>query len=100
MAHGLLGMQSTAARTSRICLIVYLVWFVLSAFLASVPGDYWQWYTIMAALAVVPVLVGPARYRLWGIVALVLAALLIVGDIYAGKHFRERFHRISADSTK
>jgi hypothetical protein len=94
------GMQSTVARTSRIFLITYLVWLVLSAFLLSIPGDYWPWYAIMAALAVVPVLVGPARYRLLGVAALVLAVLLVVGDLYAGKHFRGRLHRISADSTK
>ena len=83
-----------SARISKISLIVFVVPLVLSAFLLSVAGDYWPWYAVMSAFAVVPLIVGPGRYRLVGAVALVLSVVLIVSDIAAGKHFRAQHPEI------
>ena len=83
-----------SARISRICLIVFVVLLVLSAFLLSVAGDYWPWYAIMSAFAIVPLVVGPGRYRLIGALALVLSVALILSDIAAGKEFRARHPEI------
>ena len=82
------------ARISGISLIVFAVLLVLSAFLNSTAGDYWPWYAIMSALAVLPISVGPGRYRLIGVVALVLSFALVVSDIVAGKHFRNQHPEI------
>jgi hypothetical protein len=79
-------------RISKISLIVFVVLLLLSGFLLSVAGDYWPWYAIMSVFAVVPVIVGPVRYRVLGAIALVLSGVLIVSDIVAGKQFRAR-HR-------
>jgi hypothetical protein len=83
-----------STRISKISLTVFVVLLVLSAFLLSVAGDYWPWYAVMAAFAVVPLVVGPGRYRLIGAIALVLSGVLIVSDIAAGRQFRARHPEI------
>ena len=64
-----------------ISLIVFVVMLVLSGFLLSVAGEYWLWYAITAAFAVVPIVVGPRRYRIMGAIGLALSVVLIVSDI-------------------
>ena len=83
-----------SARISKISLIVFVVLLVLSASLMSLPGDYWHWYAVMSAFAVVPLVVGPGRYRLIGAIALVLSFVLIFSDIAAGKHFQAQHREI------
>ena len=83
-----------SARISKISLIFFVVLLVLSGFLLSVVGDYWPWYSVMAIFAVIPVLVGPKRYRIFGAVALLLSVVLIFSDIELGKHQRQRMQQI------
>jgi len=83
-----------SARVSKISLIVFGVLLALSAFLTSVPGDYWPWYAVMSAFAVVAIVFGPGRYRLIGAVALILSVVLIGSDIVAGKHFHSQHPEI------
>ena len=84
------------ARTSKICLIVFTVLLVLSAFLLSVDGDYWPWYAFMALFAIVPLGLGPRRYRILGGIALSLSGALIISDIKAGRVFQESIDRLRA----
>jgi hypothetical protein len=93
-SSGIFSLGCMSARISKISLIVFLVLLVLSAFLLSVAGDYWPWYSVMAIFAVVPVLVGPNRYRIFGAVALLLSLCLILGDIESGKHLRQKMQQI------
>jgi hypothetical protein len=88
------------ARISRISLIVFTVLLVLSGFLLSVPGDYVVWYAIMVPFTIVPLALGPRWYRVGGACALALSAVLIGSDIKAGKAFRERMHRFSAEKSQ
>lgn len=68
-------------RISRISLILFVGMLVLSGFLLSVAGNYWPWYAVMSVFALVPIVIGPNRYRLLGALALVLSSVLIVRDI-------------------
>jgi hypothetical protein len=81
-------------QASKICLAVFAILFFLSLFLLSVPGDYWPWYLIMSGVAIVPVILGPNRYRIWGSLALVFSVVLVVGDIQSGKTFHAKMQRI------
>lgn len=81
------------ARISKVGLIIFVILMVLSFFLLSVPGDDWPWYAIAGAFAIVPLLVGPNRYRSAGAI-LVLSVLLIMGDIQLGKNFRAKRQQI------
>ena len=81
-------------RISKISLIVFAVLLVLSFFLLSVAGDYWPWYAVMSVFAVVPLIVGPRRYRIMGALALLLSGALIVRDIGAGKRFHSEHPEI------
>jgi hypothetical protein len=82
------------SRASKIFLAVYAVLFLLSLMLLSVPGDYWPWYLVMTGVAIVPVILGPHRYRIWGSVALIFSVVLVVGDIHSGKAFHAKIQRI------
>ncbi len=83
-----------SARVSKISLIVFVVMLVISSFLLSVAGEYWPCYAVAAPFAVVPIVAGPRRYRIWGAIGLALSAVLIVSDISAGKQFRARHREI------
>jgi len=48
----------------------------------------------VSVFALVPLVVGPSRYRVIGAIALVLSGVLIAGDITAGRHFRARHPEI------
>ncbi len=74
------------ASASRICLTLYALLMVVSCCLLSMPGEYYPFFMGAAGLAVVPVLVGPPLYRIVGILALVLAIVLIVFDLIVGAH--------------
>jgi hypothetical protein len=86
--------MTMSAHISKISLVVFVVLLVSSAFLLSVAGDYWPWYAVMSVFAVVPLVVGPRRYRFVGAIALVLSGVLIAGDIAAGKRFHEQHPEI------
>lgn len=86
--------EMTRARISKNSLIVYAVMLLLSGFLLSVPGEYWRSFLIMGFLALPPIFLGPLKYRLLGVIALMLSVGLIISDINAGKHFREKLNRI------
>ena len=75
-------------------MVVYVIWFLLSLMLLSVPGDYWPWYLIMSGVSIVPVIVGPKRYRIFGALALVFSVFLVFGDIQSGKTFHAKMERI------
>jgi hypothetical protein len=77
-------------RASKVSLIVFVVLLAISASLLSIDGDYWPWYAIMSIFAVVPIVVGPFRYRVIGAIALVLSGLLIANDIAAGRRFHSQ----------
>ncbi len=81
-------------RASKIFLVVYVILFLLSLMLLSVPGDYWPWYLVMSGVAIIPVILGPNRYRFWGSLALVFSVVLVVGDIQSGKTFHAKIQRI------
>jgi hypothetical protein len=81
-------------RISKICLVLYVIWFLLSLMLLSVSGDYWPWYLIMSGVSVVAMIVGPNRYRIFGALALGFSVILIFGDIQSGKTFRAKIERI------
>lgn len=78
------------AIVSRISLVVFIVLLTLSASLLSLAGERWPWYAAMAIVAVVPLVVGPGRYRSFGVIALVLCGVLIASDVDAGRRLRAR----------
>jgi hypothetical protein len=82
------------ARVSKISLIVFIVLLVLSGALLSVPGDYWPWYAVMSVFAVIPLFIGPRRYRIMGAIALFLSGVLIVTDIAQGRRFHSQHPEI------
>jgi hypothetical protein len=81
-------------RASKICLAIYVILFLLSLMLLSVPGDYWPWYLIMSGVAIMPIFFGPNRYRIWGSMALVFSVVLVFGDFQSGKTFHAKMQRI------
>ena len=82
------------SRASKICLIVYAILFLLSLMLLSVPGDYWPWYLVMSGVSIIPVTLGPSRYRIFGGLALVFSLILVFGDIQSGRTFHAKIERI------
>ncbi len=82
------------AKVSKISLCVFVVLLVLSGAVATISGKYWPFYAITSAFAVVPILLGPRRYRLIGVGALLVCVVLIAHDIAAGKRFQAQNPKI------
>ena len=82
------------SRASKIFLAVYAILFLLSLVLLSVPGGFWPWYLVMSGVAIVPVIMGPNRYRIFGALALIVSVVLVVGDIQSGKTFHAKIQHI------
>lgn len=65
------------------------------------PPGHCLWYRLLVGLALLPLLAGPSQFRLAGFVTLVLAVILLVGDIRSGKLYeqkrQERLQRIMSD---
>jgi hypothetical protein len=87
-------------KISRICLIVYVILFILSAFLASAAGGSVVWFCVMGVLAIPPIAAGPKWHRILGTIALLIAIALAVSDYNAGKHRRESFLKRLNDTQK
>jgi hypothetical protein len=79
-------------RVSQISLAVFAVLIVLIPAIATISGKYWPFYAFASVFGVVPLLIGPRWYRLFGALALVVTVVLIVQDYRAGQEFRARFH--------
>ncbi len=80
-------------RASKICLAVYGLLLLFSLSVLSVPGgSYWQCFAVMLPFAIVPLFSNDGRYRIAGLLALLLACFLIAEDVAAGKRYHERRH--------
>ncbi len=78
------------ARLSKISLTVFAVMVLLGAFQLSVPGNYWPWFATVTPFTILPIIIGPRVYRLAGVAGLALAAVLVSGDLQAGKLYRQK----------
>ena len=74
--------RNMRARISRRSLIVFFVLLLLPGFLLPNPGDYWTWYAITGACALVATFMDPRWYRVVGCASIAtksaIAALLLL----------------------
>jgi hypothetical protein len=77
-------------RTRTIIAVISLVFYILCLLVSVIsfcaPGDYWPFYAIMAVFSWPPIRSGNRDLRIIGIAALMIALLLIGGDVYRGKY--------------
>jgi hypothetical protein len=81
-------------KVSRVSLIVYAVLLILSGFLMSTAGGRVGWFCIMGIFAIPPIVAGPKRYRVLGIIALLIAIAATASDYQAGKRTQDRIDDI------
>jgi len=81
-------------KISRASLIVYAILLILSGFLASATGGRVGWFCIMGIFAIPPIVAGPKRYRVIGIIALLIAIAAASTDYHAGKRTQDRIEEI------
>ena len=86
-------------RISTICLAVYVILLVLAEFVPAASGGMVGWFCIMALIALLPVVAGPRRYRILGVVALLVAIAFAGADYQAGKRLHDRARVISEGRT-
>ena len=80
-------------KISRICLIVYAVLFILVALCLTTAGGSVGLYCIMVVFAIPPIVAGPRRYRILGMIALLIAIMAAVSDYNAGKRRHEMLQK-------
>lgn len=83
-------------RASKYCLVTYLVLLIITPFLTVIPGGYCVWYVLLMPFALVPLVLGPRWYRLAGIFALGLTAILVRVDLENGRRWNEKRHERAA----
>ena len=85
---------------SQAALALFYLLLLLSTIFPSLPGES-VWFPLLVAIALVPILAGPDQYRFFGGITLILALVLLYGDIKYGKVYQEkrqqRFDRITQD---
>jgi hypothetical protein len=81
-------------KISRVSLIVYAVLLILSGFLMTAQGGRVVWFCIMGIFAIPPIVAGPKRYRIIGILALLIAIAAATADYRAGRRFQHRLDEI------
>lgn len=87
-------------KISRNSLIIYIVLLILSSTLMSMPGGYIWWYCIMGVFAIPPIIAGSKLYKVFGLIALLIAIALSIQDYQAGKKFRQRLFEKNTNSTQ
>jgi uncharacterized membrane protein len=75
---------------ARIATVVWTIGLVLTAMMLSVPPANVPLYIGLACIAIIPVIFGSRRYRIFGVVALAFSLLLAVGEHNAGIKFQEK----------
>lgn len=78
-------------KISRISLIIYVFLLILIGFIPAVSGGLVGLLCIMGIFAILPIVKGPKRYRIIGIIALLIAVALAANDYHAGKSMQQRF---------
>ncbi len=79
---------------SRISLAVFLFLLWLSASVLAVAGGRVGYFCIMGIFAVPPIAAGPKRYRVLGVIALLIAIAAVGIDYQAGKAWERRWCEI------
>jgi hypothetical protein len=80
-------------KISRICLIVYAVLFIFTAFCPTTAGGSVGLYCILVVFAIPPIVAGPKRYRILGMIALLIAIIAVAFDYNAGKRRHEMLQK-------
>jgi len=78
-------------KISRTSLVVYAVLLVLSCFFPSAAGDAVVWYCIIGIFAIPPIVAGSLRYKIPGLIALLIAIALAGSDYHTGKRIHDRW---------
>ena len=78
-------------KISRTSLVVYAVLLVLSWFFPSAAGDAVVWYCIIGLFAIPPIVAGPLKYKIPGLIALLIAIALAGADYHIGKRIHDRW---------
>ena len=81
-------------KISRISLIVYVVLFLLSAFLLSAAGGRVEWFAVTGIFAIPPIVAGPRRYRILGAIGLAVAIAAAAIDFHAGQRLHDQIDKI------
>ncbi|MFH0879682.1 MAG: hypothetical protein V2A34_08215 [Lentisphaerota bacterium] len=74
---------------SQVSLGLFYLLLLLSTVFPSIPGES-IWFPLLVLISIIPLLMGPDQYRLFGGITLVLALVLLYGDIKYGKVYKEK----------
>ena len=88
------------AMISRIGLAVFAILLALSFLLPSAPGGGAFWVGSMVAAALLPLAVGPFKYRFAGALALAIALLFVVVEIAAERRLKTRLNLVRIEAER
>jgi cell division protein FtsW (lipid II flippase) len=74
----------------RIATIIWIIGLTLSVFLLSVPPHDLPIYIGLACISLIPLILGAHRYRIFGIIALIVSLLMVVLECLAGVRIKEQ----------
>jgi integral membrane sensor domain MASE1 len=78
----------------RIASAVWVIGLVLTGFLLSVPPADLPLFIGLACIAIVPLIYGSRRYKIFGAIALIASLLLACVEYQAGIKHKERMQRL------
>jgi hypothetical protein len=78
----------------RIATVVWVIGLVLTSMMISVPPANVPLYIGLACIAIILLVIGSWRYRIFGAIALAFSILLAVGEHNAGIIYKEKTDRL------
>ena len=76
-------------KLSQIFILLFFVLLFLETIFPALPGQAY-WFICLAVLAILPLIIGPAQYRIAGIILLCLALFLMYDSFKAGKLYQKK----------
>jgi hypothetical protein len=79
---------------ARIATVVWVIGLVLTNLMLSVPPANFPLYIGLACIAIIPLVFGSRRYRIFGVVALAFSLLLAIAEHNAGIIHNEKMEHL------
>jgi uncharacterized protein YacL len=75
-------------------IVTYFIVLLFSGLIAAVPPGRLVFYLLMFGLAIIPLWVGPFRFRIYGIILVLIALLLCVIEIRDGIRHQNQMEQL------
>ncbi|MFH0925456.1 MAG: hypothetical protein V1872_07465 [bacterium] len=75
---------------SKIAIVVDIIVFLFTSFVTAMPGCLVSIFIFIAIIALIPILIGTKKFKIVGIILLLIASLCLMNEYKNGKEFEAK----------